>query len=79
LHNSGLAIGLRKIGLVLLQAHFLMLGGSLGSKSSIENSKAINMQNLELTQEFRNLQNEKPFSGLLSVQSVSPLRSTYAF
>jgi len=55
-----------------------MLGVNLERKSSIEDRKAINMENLELTQDFRNLQNEKTFSGLQSVQSMSPLRSTSA-
>jgi len=36
------------------------------------------MENLELTQDFGNLQSEKLVLGLLSVQSVSPLRSTSA-
>jgi len=30
------------------------------------------MENVELTQDFRSLQNEKQVSDLLSVQSVSP-------
>ena len=34
------------------------------------------MENLELMQDFRNLQSEKPVSGLLSVQSMSALRSS---
>jgi len=36
----------------------------------------MDMENLEPTQDFRSLQREKPISGLLSVQSVSPLRSS---
>jgi len=36
------------------------------------------MENLELTQDFRSLQSEKPMSGLLPVQSLSPLRSASA-
>jgi len=55
-----------------------MLGGSFERKSSSKDKKAVNMENLELTQDFRSLQNEKPVSGLLSVQSVSPLRSASA-
>jgi len=50
--------------------------GSLERKSSSEARKAINMENLEPTQDFRSLQSEKPVSGLLSVQSVSPIRSS---
>jgi len=52
-----------------------MLGGSFARKSSSEDKTAINTESLELTQDFRSLQNAKPVSGLLSVQSVSPLRS----
>ena len=55
-----------------------MLDGSFERKSSSEDKKVINMENLELTQDFRSLQNEKPVSGLLSVQSVSTLRSASA-
>jgi len=56
-----------------------MLGGNFERTSSSEDRKAINMEDLELTQGFRSLQNEKPASGLLvSAQSVSPLRSTSA-
>ena len=55
-----------------------MLGGSFERKSSSEDGKAINMENLELTQGFRSHQNEKPVSGLLLAQSVSPLCSTFA-
>jgi len=33
------------------------------------------MENLELTQDFRSLQSEKPVPNLLSVQSLRPLRS----
>jgi len=62
--------------LFLLRVHFLMLDGSFERKSSSEDRKAINMENLQLTQYFRSLQREKPISGLLSVQSVSPLRSS---
>jgi len=53
-----------------------MLGSSFERKNSNEDGKAINMENLELTQDFRSLQSEKTVSGLLSVQSVSPLRSS---
>jgi len=52
-----------------------MLGGSCETKSSSEHRKAINMENLELTQDFRSQQSEKTVSGLLSMQSVSPLHS----
>jgi len=55
-----------------------MLGGSFEKKSYSEDKKAINIENLELTQGFRSLQNEKPVSGLLSVQSMNPLRSASA-
>jgi len=53
-----------------------MLGGSFERKSSSEDRKAINMENLEPTQDFRSLQSEKTVSGLLSEPSVSPLRSS---
>jgi len=36
------------------------------------------MENLKLMRDFQSLQSEKPVSGVLSVQSVSPLRSTSA-
>jgi len=39
-------------------------------KSWIENKNSINIENLWLTQYFRNLQSEKLVSGLLPVQSV---------
>jgi len=68
------AVGLCKIGLFLLQVHFLMLGGSFQIRSSNEDRKAVNME-IEPTQDFKSLQTEKTVSGLLSVQSVSPLRS----
>jgi len=55
-----------------------MLGGSFERESSSEDTNAIYMENLELTQDFRSLRNEKPVLGLLSVQSVSPLRSASA-
>jgi len=63
---------------VFVKSSFLMLGGSFERKSSSEDKKVINVENLELTQDFRSLQNEKPVSGLLSVQSVSTLRSASA-
>jgi len=45
-----------------------MLGGSFEKKSSSDDRKAINnMENLDLTQDFRSLQSEKTFSGLLSM------------
>jgi len=49
-----------------------MLAGSFERKSSSENRYEVNMENLELTQDFRSLQNEKQVSSLLSIQSVSP-------
>jgi len=52
------------------------LVAALERKSSSEDRKAINMENVELMQDFRSLQSEKTLSDLLSVQSVSPLRST---
>ena len=57
---------------VFVTSSFLMLGGSFERKSSSEDRKAINMENLGLKQDFRSLQNENPVSGVLSVQSVSP-------
>jgi len=54
-----------------------MLGSSYERKSSTEDRKAISIEKLELTQDFRSLLSEKPVSGLLSVQSVSPLRRGY--
>ena len=57
---------------------FVMLGDSFERKSSYADRKVINTENLELTQDFGNLQSEKLVLGLLSVQSVSPLRSTSA-
>jgi len=62
--------------LVCFNFSFAMLCGNFERKSNSEDRKAINMEDLELTQGFRSLQNEKPVSGLLSVQSVSPLRSS---
>jgi len=41
-----------------------MLGGSFERKSSSEDWKAINMENLELAQDYRSLQSEKSVSGL---------------
>jgi len=38
-----------------------MLGGSFVGKSSSEDRRAINTENLELTQGFRSLQSEKKF------------------
>jgi len=64
--------------LICFKFTFAMLGGNFERKSCSEDWKAINMKDLELTQGFRSLQSEKPVSGLLSVQSVSPLRSTSA-
>ena len=63
---------------VYVTSSFLMLavGGSFEGISSSEDGKAINMENLELMQDFRSLQSEKTVSGLLSVQSVSTLRKT---
>jgi len=55
-----------------------MLSGNFERKSSSEDRKTINMEDLELTQGFRGLKNEKAVSGLLPVQSVSSLRSTSA-
>jgi len=54
-----------------------MLGGGFERKSSSEDRKAISMENLELTQDFRirSLHSKKTVSGLLSVLSVCPLRS----
>jgi len=53
-----------------------MLRGSFERKSSSEDRNAINMENVELTRDFRSLQSEKPVSGLLSlVQFMSPFRS----
>jgi len=43
----------------------LMIGGSFERISSSEYRKAINMENLELTQDFRSLQSEKTVSGVL--------------
>jgi len=51
-----------------LQVHIY---GSLESKSSSENRNTTNMENLKLAQDFK-MQNEKPVSGLLPVQSVNP-------
>jgi len=48
-----------------------MPDGSLERKSNSENRNAINMENFQLTQDFRNLQNEKSVFGLLPVRSVS--------
>jgi len=53
-----------------------MLGGSFEKKSSSEDRKAVNIENMDPTQDFKSLQSEKPVSGLLSVQWVSPLRSS---
>jgi len=53
-----------------------MLGGSFERKSSSENRKAINMENLEMTQDLSSMQSEKTVSGLLSVHSMNPLRSS---
>jgi len=55
-----------------------MLGGSFERKSNSEDKKATTIENSELTQDFRSLQNEKPVSGVLSVQCLSPLRSASA-
>jgi len=45
---------------VFVTSSFLMLGGRFERKSSSEDRKAINMENLELTQDFRSRKNEKP-------------------
>jgi len=46
-----------------------------GDTKNCEDRKAIITENLEPTQDFRSLQSEKLVSGLLSVQSMCPLRS----
>jgi len=52
-----------KNGLFLVQVNILKPGGSLEKKSSSEDRKAINMENLELTQDFRSLQPWAQFGG----------------
>jgi len=47
----------------LVQVNILKPGGSLEKKSSSEDRKAINMENLELTQDFRSLQPWAQFGG----------------
>jgi len=51
---------------VFVASSFLMLGSSFERKNRSEDGKAINMENLELTQDFRSLQSENPVPGLLS-------------
>jgi len=49
-----------------------MLGGRFERKNSGEDRNAINMLNLQLTQDFRSLKSEKPVLGLQPVLPVSP-------
>jgi len=52
------------------RSFFNACGGSFERKSSSDDRKAINMENLEPTQDFRSLKSEKTVSGLLSVSAV---------
>ena len=65
-----LPLGFAKLVSFCYKFNFLCLVAALKGKAYSEDRKAINMENLKLTQDFRCLQNEKPISGLLSVQSA---------
>jgi len=69
-HGSGLAFGLCKIDLILLKVHFFNAWRE-PRKERQKRKQECNMENMQLTQDFRSLQSETPVSALFPVQSVS--------